>query len=172
MNFTKKELQRSFWSLQEERPFDKITVKNVIACCGVNRNTFYYHFRNMRDLMRASVQSWLEDLDCSAPEALLDGLQKHRAALLNIYRSLPRDEFIGELNLWMRSLLYRALSPWAGRVSALRDDQEMLLSLCQWGMRGFFLEWLEEGLTPPSGARFLRCCTLLKRILSSRAPAR
>lgn len=107
MNFTKKELQRSFWSLQEERPFDKITVKNVIACCGVNRNTFYYHFRNMRDLMRASVQSWLEDLDCSAPEALLDGLQKHRAALLNIYRSLPRDEFIGELNLWMRSLLYR-----------------------------------------------------------------
>ncbi|MGI6075645.1 MAG: TetR family transcriptional regulator [Pyramidobacter sp.] len=172
MNFTKKELQRSFWSLQEERPFDKITVKTVIARCGVNRNTFYYHFKNMRDLMHTSVESWLEGLDCSAPEALLDGLQKHRAALLNIYRSLPRDEFIAELNQWTRCLLFRALSPWAAQVSSLRDEQEMLLSLCHWSLQGFFLEWFEEGMTPLAGARFLRCCNLMKKLIASRLPAR
>ena len=62
MDFTKKEIQSAFWQLLEERPFGKITVKAVVARCGVNRNTFYYHFQDLRDLLRTSVLGWLDEL--------------------------------------------------------------------------------------------------------------
>ena len=31
----------------KEKPFSKITVSELIADCGVNRKTFYYHFQNI-----------------------------------------------------------------------------------------------------------------------------
>ena len=43
-NFTKKAIQESFLRLLMERPLSQITVKDVVADCGVNRNTFYYYF--------------------------------------------------------------------------------------------------------------------------------
>ncbi|MFQ8953164.1 MAG: TetR/AcrR family transcriptional regulator [Oscillospiraceae bacterium] len=38
--FTKKAILDSFVELISERPFDKITVKDIVTRCGVNRNTF------------------------------------------------------------------------------------------------------------------------------------
>lgn len=45
MNRTKKLISDAFWALLEEKPFNRITVQNIVECCQVNRNTFYYHFQ-------------------------------------------------------------------------------------------------------------------------------
>ena len=42
-NFTKKAIRESFIKLLNERPLNKITVKDIVEDCGVNRNSFYYH---------------------------------------------------------------------------------------------------------------------------------
>ena len=43
-SFTRKAIMDSCLRLLEERPVDKITVKDIVEDCGINRNTFYYHF--------------------------------------------------------------------------------------------------------------------------------
>ena len=45
LQLTKKAIVNSFIKLLNEKPLDKITVKNIAEDCGINRNTFYYHFR-------------------------------------------------------------------------------------------------------------------------------
>ena len=43
-NFTQKAIKESFIKLLNEKPLHQITVKDIVEDCGVNRNTFYYHF--------------------------------------------------------------------------------------------------------------------------------
>ena len=46
-NLTCKGLAAAAVSLLEERPLDKITVKDITDRCGLTRNTFYYHFQDI-----------------------------------------------------------------------------------------------------------------------------
>ena len=50
---TKRALAASLIKLLSQKPLDKVTVKDIIEDCGVNRQTFYYHFKDKYDLMRA-----------------------------------------------------------------------------------------------------------------------
>lgn len=49
--FTKKAILDSFVRLLERTPFDKITVKKIVDDCEINRNTFYYYFNDIYDLL-------------------------------------------------------------------------------------------------------------------------
>ena len=48
---TKKALAASLKKLMETKPLDKISVREIVEDCGVNRKTFYYHFQNIYDLV-------------------------------------------------------------------------------------------------------------------------
>ena len=50
MNHTELLIAAAFDRLLEEKPLTKITVKEIVERCGINRNTFYYHFREIPDL--------------------------------------------------------------------------------------------------------------------------
>ena len=50
-NHTKQLLAESLKELLTHKPVDKITVKEIVAGCGVNRQTFYYNFHDIYDLM-------------------------------------------------------------------------------------------------------------------------
>ncbi len=43
-------------------PFDKITVTELAEDCGVNRQTFYYHFEDIYDLTRQFLRKEAETL--------------------------------------------------------------------------------------------------------------
>lgn len=47
-SFTRKAIEEAFLKLLDARPLNQITVKDIVEECGVNRNTFYYHFRTYR----------------------------------------------------------------------------------------------------------------------------
>ena len=42
--FTKAAIIKSFSKLLDQKSFEKITVKDIVEDCGVNRKTFYYYF--------------------------------------------------------------------------------------------------------------------------------
>ena len=44
-------IYETFISLLEKKPFDKITVKDIVETCGINRNTFYYYYSDIYDLL-------------------------------------------------------------------------------------------------------------------------
>ena len=52
---TKRAIQESFKKLLSNQPLDKITVKNITDDCGVNRNTFYYHYSDIYQLLEEII---------------------------------------------------------------------------------------------------------------------
>lgn len=44
-------IAESFNSLVRQRGIDKVTVKAVIEDCGISRQTFYYHFQDIMDVV-------------------------------------------------------------------------------------------------------------------------
>ena len=105
--FTEKAIKESFLKLLMERPLSQITVKDIVADCGVNRNTFYYHFEDIPKLLEQIIMEDFEGVIREYPtvekiEDCLDtmigrALQK-RQAVLHIYNSVNRE--IYEQYLW------------------------------------------------------------------------
>lgn len=66
---TKTNLRRAFWQLYEQKPIQKITVKQITDLAGYNRGTFYLYFKDVYDLLEdiegtvlAVIGGMMEDL--------------------------------------------------------------------------------------------------------------
>ena len=101
-SFTKKAIVESFLKLLKEKPVEKITIKDIVEDCGINRNTFYYHFDDIPSLMEEILReetecvlgkhlgtdSWEEGF-IAAVEFALD----YKRSLFNLYFSAYLDVF-------------------------------------------------------------------------------
>ena len=72
---TKKAIIESFLYLASKKPLEKITVRDIVDDCGINRNTFYYHF---------------QDIFAVLEEICLSGTRKIKA-------ELPTGDMLGDL---------------------------------------------------------------------------
>ena len=54
-NLTKEAIKKSLIKLLNERPINKITVKDIVEDCGINRNSFYYHFDDIPSLLEEMI---------------------------------------------------------------------------------------------------------------------
>ena len=61
-NFTKRAIKEAFVALLDERPLNKITVKDVVEACGINRNSFYYHFQDLPALLEEIIAQQVQEL--------------------------------------------------------------------------------------------------------------
>ena len=52
---TKKAINQAFLDILAEKPLEKITVRDITERCGINRNTFYYHYQDMPALIEEIV---------------------------------------------------------------------------------------------------------------------
>ena len=50
-NSTKEALGSALKKMMAVKAIDKITIKDLVEICGVNRQTFYYHFDDVYDLL-------------------------------------------------------------------------------------------------------------------------
>ena len=57
---TKRALEASLKNLLLQKPLNKITINDITEDCGINRMTFYYHFKDIYDLVEWAC---LEDLE-------------------------------------------------------------------------------------------------------------
>ncbi|MCI7639362.1 MAG: TetR/AcrR family transcriptional regulator, partial [Clostridiales bacterium] len=99
-NFTKKAIRDSFVKLLNEKPISQITVKDIVEDCGVNRNTFYYYYQDLPQLMENIVNEDAERIIREHPtidslddciNAALEFALANREAVLHIYHSVNRD---------------------------------------------------------------------------------
>lgn len=98
---TKKTLSASLKKFMEQKKLSKITVSEIIADCGVNRKTFYYHFEDIYALLRWTFeQETIEilknfDLIKNPKEAItfvMDYVDQNNHILNCAYDSIGRDE--------------------------------------------------------------------------------
>lgn len=81
-NLTKQAFANALKEKMKEKPLSKITVTELIETCGLNRKTFYYHFKDMNSLIKWIVRhdftSFLEKYDCKTElKDMLFSILKH-----------------------------------------------------------------------------------------------
>ena len=54
---TKMQLAEALKAAMLHKPFSKITVKDIAEASGINRKTFYYHFQDIYDLLRWTLDT-------------------------------------------------------------------------------------------------------------------
>ena len=59
---TKKTLSALLKKCMERKPLSKITVTDIVNECGLNRKTFYYHFRDVPDLLKWTLEQEAVDV--------------------------------------------------------------------------------------------------------------
>lgn len=82
-------LMQALWNMLEVKPLDKITVKDIVTACGINRNTFYYHYED--------IYALLEDCFRSETEQILNETEAHESFYEDFLRSAA---FIFVRELW------------------------------------------------------------------------
>ena len=66
-SLTKKAIIQSFMHLASKKPLEKITVRDVVDHCGINRNTFYYHFQDIYAVLEEICLSGTAKMDPTLP---------------------------------------------------------------------------------------------------------
>ena len=101
-NFTKRAIKETFLKLLDQRPLNQITVKDIVEDCGINRNSFYYHFEDLPALVDEIVEEQVQALIQNHPtissveecfDAVIELVMENKRAIYHIYNSLSRDVF-------------------------------------------------------------------------------
>lgn len=98
---TKKMLSAELKSKMQKKPFSKITVSEIVNDCGVNRKTFYYHFEDIQELLKWTLEQEAIEIVKSfdlvvdseeATEFVLNYVEENKHVLNCAYDSIGRDE--------------------------------------------------------------------------------
>lgn len=162
-------IKASFLKLLEERPLRDITVRDIVQDCGVNRNSFYYHFKDIPALLQETVTEQIGRViaaqgpalslpDCLETVARLAA--EHRQMILHISQSAHRD--VLELHLMdvCRQMVQDYAAAAFGGVSLREEDREILIRFYQCECFGQVMEWLNHGMRYDIQAQFRRLCQL------------
>jgi len=153
--FTKKAIMQSFLKLLSERPLDKITIRDIVDECQINRNTFYYHFENIPALVEeifrveterviaehSSPDSWEEGFIAAADFAL-----QNKKVIYHIYNSANRGEFYRYLSSIAGDVMTRFVETASQGLRVSEDDKALLASFYKSALVGMLLDWLNAGM--------------------------
>ncbi len=153
-NITKKELAESLKRLASERLFEHVTVGDIVKECGVNRQTFYYHFSDKYELLDwiyynetfvpltadISFGNWDEKL-CE----LLQIMRRNRAFYMNTIKC--SDNFFEEYLLKMLTTLFETAVEDLDVQKQLTVQKKVLASkIFAHGLTGVVIEWAMGGM--------------------------
>ena len=155
LQLTKKAIVNSFIKLLNEKPLDKITVKNIDEDCGINRNTFYYHFSDIRELTVYTIDSQIHsvsELDFNG-DSWVDSFVEaakfvidNKKAVYNIYNSLNRETVENYLNTVAFKVTDNFVSAKAVGIDADKSDIELIKDFYMSALVGIICKWLENGM--------------------------
>lgn len=165
----KKEIKRTFFAMLNEKPLSQITVKQLAEKCGINRNSFYYHYPDLPALIEEiakeeadriiSEYSTIDSLETALYAAIGFG-KENRRAILHIYNSVSRDIF--ERYLW--NVCEYVVKSYGNRVfegMEVRDtDREIIERFYRCECFGFVIAWLSENMTSDVSEQIRRFCEL------------
>lgn len=154
--FTKKAITDTFLELLNEKRLDRITVKDIVAKCGVSRKTFYYYFddiydlleKNLEDLKQESV-SKIEDINSLENElsSLAEFVINNKKAVYHIYYSVSRDKLEDYLYESALPVITEAINKRLEKSNYSKEDIEILGKVCANAFTSCALRWIKEGMT-------------------------
>lgn len=170
-SFTKAAMKQSFLKLLNQRPLSQITVKDIVEDCGVNRNSFYYHFQDIPALLEEIILDEADAIISSlSPNASLEEsvlvtlqhIQKNKAAVLHIYRSANRDFYERHLMAICEYATKQYLKSKHLDAFLSDTDSELIISFVKCELFGQMIEWLSHGMTLDMTTRTQGICRLFE----------
>ncbi|GKX29706.1 TetR family transcriptional regulator [Vallitalea longa] len=152
---TKKAMASTLKRMMESTPFDKISVVNLVEECGINRQTFYYHFQNIYELLGwiyknealkkikdyKSYDTWQEGL-----LIIFSYVKDNAKFCLNTFNSVGREH----LNDFLYNITFKILVDIVKEITADKNIKEEELKFVadfySFAVIGILTNWMKEGM--------------------------
>lgn len=168
-NFTKQAIRTSFMKLLNEKPLGKISVRDIVEDCGINRNSFYYHYQDIPALISEIITGLFDRLIAAYPDvtslvdcfnAAVDYTLKNKRAILHIYNSVSRDIFETYLMKYSEYAVTEYLSAAFSDGTVSEEDREIIIRFVKCSLFGISLDWLSSGLPEEAVGNIRRMLTV------------
>ena len=154
--FAKREIKNSFIKLLTERPISQITVKDIVEDCGVNRNSFYYHFQDIPSLLEEIIVEMTAKVIENLPEestfeekvtAALQEINLNKRMIYHIYGSSNREFYEKQLMKICEHVTrtYIRSREYSERVDS--KDLEFVISYLKCELFGQLIDWLNHDMS-------------------------
>lgn len=152
---TKRALAASLKKLLLQKQLNKITINDIAEDCGISRMTFYYHFRDIYDLVewtcaedaaqalagKKTYDTWQEGF-----LNIFRAVQSNRPLIMNVYRSVSRERIEQYLNPLIHSLILGVVEEKSSEMSVSTADKQFIADFYEYAFIGIMLEWIGSNM--------------------------
>jgi probable dihydroxyacetone kinase regulator len=154
---TKRAMADSLKTLMKKKSLERITVSDIVKGCGLNRQTFYYHFKDKYDLVNWIYYS--EIITTLSP--ISDGAD-WSAAIMKALNIMRKDKafYAGSLNLDGQSILRDYLfhetrdmlikilekPDFQKTMNFEPEDRVLIAEFYTYGLVGMVIQWVKKGM--------------------------
>ena len=152
---TKRSLEASLKKLLLKKPLDKITINNIAEDCGINRMTFYYHFKDIYDLIEwACIEDASRALDGKKTYntwqegflQIFEVVRDNKPFIMNVYRSVSREQVEIYLYKLTYDLLIGVVEEKAVGMSVRNEDKKFIADFYKFAFVGLMLDWIRNDM--------------------------
>lgn len=154
-HLTKKALEASLKTLLMKKPLDKITISDIADGCGINRMTFYYHFKDIYDLVewclvedaaktlgdKKTYSTWQQGF-----LQIFEHVQENKPLMMNVYNSISREQVERYLYKLSYDLLINVVEEQAEGISVSDKDKHFIADVYKYVFVGLVLDWIKNGM--------------------------
>lgn len=154
-NTTKIALETSLKNLLLQKPIDKITINDLTTDCGISRMSFYYHFKDIYDLVewvcvedgkralqdKRTYDTWQEGM-CQIFEVVLE----NKPFIQSVYRSIHRDKIENYLYRLTYELIANVVEEKCEGVQLGAQEKAFIADFYKYGFVGIMLDWIEGNM--------------------------
>ena len=152
---TKKALAESLKNLLLQKPLNKITISDIADDCGINRMTFYYHFKDIYDLVewtcaeeaaqamegKKTYDTWQEGF-----LNIFSAVQANKPLIMNVYRCVSRERIEQYLNPLICSLILGVVEEKSAEIPVSEADKRFIANCYEYAFIGVMLEWIDNNM--------------------------
>lgn len=160
-NLMENAIKASFLKLLAEKPLNRITVREIAEDCGINRNSFYYHYHDIPELLEEILKDEVDSLILAYPdvssleecvEAAFTFILKNKKSIHHIYHSVDREIFERDL---MHVCDYAITTWYESAVPSQKKDSDgdlfsrpRILRFLRYELFGACIDFINEGMPP------------------------
>lgn len=158
---TKRAFASSLKKMLAKKPLEKIRIIDITEYCGVNRQTFYYHFRDIYELMEWTLENdireYLSDKSDFSEDFLIiewkesiyylyQFLYSRKRQILHAYDPVNKTYYENFLLKFITPIIDYRISLCTSASSVPKEKRVFVTKAYTWICLELILEWLEHGM--------------------------
>lgn len=166
---TERALAQSLKKLLLKKPLNKITIQELTEDCGINRMTFYYHFKDIYDLVEwVCIEDAMAALEENKTyETWQQGLLKifemvleNKPFIMNVYNCVHQEQVEKYLRPQVDNLIIGIIEEEMGDMMVSDENKDFIARAYSYVFVGFAMDWI-KGDMQGDPAKFVEKLSIL-----------